>query len=111
MKTPRLTETGTKYFISETLKQCNRMKYYYYNNLFNICLFCVFFLILALVIYFSYKNKKNPVDKEEENIKAQQYILNMAKQLNNKRLKENGTKITDLPEFESEFEITMKKFI
>lgn len=111
MSIPRLTETGTKYFMNETLKNCSKMKYYHYNNLFNLCLCSIFFIVLAFTIYYSYKHKKQDVDKQEENSRTQQYILNMAKQLNDKRLKENGSKITDLPEFESEFEITMKKFI
>lgn len=111
MSQPILTEPGVKYFLRETLKNCNKTKYDYYNHLFNIALFIIFFTILGITIYYSYKDKKEAKDKEMKNFERQQYILNMVTQHNNKMLKEGGTKITDLPEFESEFEITMKKFI
>lgn len=36
---PVLIEPGVKYFLSETLKQCNQFKNKYNNILFNISLF------------------------------------------------------------------------
>ena len=32
---PALIETGTKYFLKETLKNCNKKRTIYYNNLTN----------------------------------------------------------------------------
>lgn len=111
MNKPNLIEPGVKYFISETLKNCNRHKYEHYNKLFNLVLFILFFGILAVVIYFSYRNKKDEENKEIKNQKKQEYILNMVQQFNDKQLRKHGDKITNLPEFESEFEHTMKKFL
>lgn len=111
MNNPSLTEPGVKYFINETLKNCKIHKYEYYNKLFNMALFFGFFGILVCVIYYSYKEKKDELNKELENEKKQQYILNMVKQFNDKQLRQQGNKITDLPVFESEFETTMKKFL
>ena len=111
MNRPTLTEPGVRYFIGETLKNCNKDKFEYNKSLLNISLFVIFFSILGVVIYFSYKKKQDEIDRELENEKKQQYVLNMVKQFNDKQLRKHGDKITDLPEFESEFEITMKKFL
>lgn len=107
---PTLTEPGVKYFLSETLKNCRKQKFEYNNVIFNTSLFLVFVFIFGLVIYFSYKRKENN-NREIENERKQQYIMNMVNKINSEKQKKNGNKITDLPEFESEFEITMKKFL
>lgn len=108
---PNLTEPGVKYFMKETLKNCNKHKFEYNNTLLNTSLFLLFVSILAIVIYFSYREKQDVINKEIENEKKQHYVLNMVKNFNNKELQKHGDKITDLPKFESEFEITMKKFL
>ena len=108
---PNLTEPGVKYFMKETLKNCNKNKFEYNNTLLNTGLFVLFFSILAIVIYFSYRKKQDVIDKEIENEKRQHYVLNMVKNMNNRELQKHGDNITDLPKFESEFEITMKKFL
>lgn len=111
MTNPNLTEPGVKYFIGETLKNCSKHKFEYNNTLLNTSLFIIFFSILGIIIYFSYRKKKDIEDKEIENEKRQQYVLNMVKSYNDRQLKKHGDQITDLPKFESEFEITMKKFL
>ena len=108
---PTLTEPGVKYFLNETLKNCRKHKYEHYNQLLNIILFFIFFGILGIVIYYSYREKKDEETREEKNVKKQQYVLNMVREHNEKQLRKHGDKITDLPDFESEFEITMKKFL
>lgn len=111
MTNPTLTEPGVKYFIGETLKNCNKNKFEYNNTLLNTSLFIIFFSILGIIIYFSYRKKQHIEDKEIENEKRQQYVLNMVKSYNDRQIKKHGDQITDLPKFESEFEITMKKFL
>jgi hypothetical protein len=113
---PHLTEPGVKYFLNETLKGCKKSKYEYYNQLFNITLFVMFFSILGGVLYYCAKSKKSDKELKEDNEKKQQYILNMVRKMQEQKewnKKQNGTStmITDLPKFESEFEITMKKFM
>ena len=111
MSRPSLTEPGVKYFVGETLKGCSKHKFEYNNTLLNTMLFILFCLILGVVIYFSYRKKQDETDKEIENEKRQHYVLNMVKSYNDRQLKKHGDQITDLPKFESEFEITMKKFL
>ena len=41
---PILTEPGTKYFLSQTLKQCHIIRNKFHNVIFNVGLF-VFFLL------------------------------------------------------------------
>ena len=111
MSTPSLVEPGVKYFLGETLKNCRKTKYEHYNQLLNIVLFFIFFGILGIVVYYSYREKKDEETREEKNERKQLYVLNMVREFNDKQLRKHGDKITDLPEFESEFEITMKKFL
>ena len=40
---PTLIEPGTKYFLRETLRNCNNKKVYYYSLIFNLVCFFIFF--------------------------------------------------------------------
>ena len=54
---PTLVEPGVKYFLKETLKQCNEFKNTYHNYIFNISLGALFFFILGLLLLYKYKGK------------------------------------------------------
>ena len=45
---PILTEPGTKYFLSQTLKQCHIIRNKFHNVVFNVGLFVFFFLSAGL---------------------------------------------------------------
>jgi|AntRauMFilla1563_2_1112583.scaffolds.fasta_scaffold08361_2 hypothetical protein len=114
----KLVEPGTKYFFSETLKKCKQSKNIYYNHIYNISLFLLFFGILGTVLYYNYKGKNGNGNKEDEEIKnasKQMYIMNLTNKLKEHDERNNKVKnknmITDLPNFESEFETTMRKFL
>jgi len=111
MDVPRLTEPGVKYFLGETLKHCQKKKFEYNSHFINVALVVIFVTLLGSVLIMSHRDKKTPDDIARENEEKQHYILGLARTMNERRVKETGTKITDLPEFESEFEITMKKFL
>lgn len=112
----KLVEPGTKYFFSETLRRCKQSKYDYYSYLYNFILFILFFGILGIILYYNYKQKNSEESKKEQELKnanKQRYIMDLTNKLkeeNMKKIKDNNM-ITDLPNFESEFEITMKKFL
>jgi lipopolysaccharide/colanic/teichoic acid biosynthesis glycosyltransferase len=76
---PYLIEPGVKYFLKETLKNCNNMKMKYYNNVVNIML--LIFLVAVITIILMYKYKGN-VSYEEKNMREhnkQVYILEQIK--------------------------------
>ena len=100
---PALIESGTKYFLKETLKNCNKKRTVYYNNLTNLGLFLGFILIFGGVIFYKYKTRPNDeIRKKKEELK-QTYILTKIQALTDAKHKEQNQSITNLPKFESDF--------
>jgi hypothetical protein len=98
---PNLIEPGVKYFLDETLKQCNQKRIEYNNNLFNILLFLGFFTFVSFFLYYKFKNKPTKKDLEKKVNQEKYYILNKIKALNEKAAEERMEMITNLPKFES----------
>ena len=51
MDRPNLIEPGMKYFIKESLKNCNKFKHSYNNYVINLTLFIVFIAILGIFLF------------------------------------------------------------
>ena len=98
---PNLIEPGVKYFLNETLKNCNKKRVEYNNNLFNILLFLGLFSFVSLFLYYKFKTRPTKNDLEEKKKQKKYYILNKIKSLNEKAAKERMEMITNLPKFES----------
>jgi len=106
---PKLIEPGVKYFLNQTLKQCNEFKNKYNNLLFNISLAIGFFLILATILLFKYKGKPTPSEKERKNREKQQYILSKIKNYQDNKLRSQQALITGLPQWDDETTLMHKK--
>jgi hypothetical protein len=98
---PNLIEPGVKYFLDETLKNCNKKRVEYNNNLFNILLFLALFSFVSLFLYYKFKTRPTKNDLDERKKQKKYYILNKIKSLNDKAAKERMEIITNLPKFES----------
>ena len=102
---PNLVEPGTRYFLYETLKNCNKNKKNLYNLLINLSLLIFVVGGISSFLYYRYKNKKYDesrlIEKQREKELA---IVTTIKKLNEKHYKEKGYLITDLPKFEDIFE-------
>lgn len=98
---PNLIEPGVKYFLDETLKNCNKKRVEYNNNLFNIILFLGLFSCVTLFLYYKFKTRPTKNDLDEIKNQKKYYILNKIKSLNEKAAKERMEIITNLPKFES----------
>tara|TARA_Y100001935_G_scaffold255494_1_gene268926 strand:- start:3278 stop:3583 length:306 start_codon:yes stop_codon:yes gene_type:complete len=96
-----LIEPGVKYFLNETLKNCNKKRTEYNNNLFNITLFLIFFTFVSLILIYKFKTKPTKDDLEKKEDQKKYYILNKIKSLNEKAAKERMEIITNLPKFET----------
>ena len=59
MDKPILIESGTKYFLKETLKHCHKKNTIYFNRVLNFSLFLFFFIILGTVLIYKFQNKTN----------------------------------------------------
>ena len=108
---PSLVEPGVKYFLGETLKKCGENKSRLYNYLFNTFIFIVFILAILLFLYVKYNSHNNNELKKLNKQKEEDYMLDLIHKIQTEKRIKTGSKITDLPDFESEYEITMKKFI
>jgi len=109
-KHANLIEPGVKYFLNQTLKNCNKKRIEHNNNFFNFCLFLGFFLILGSFLYYKFRYRPTKKDLEEREKQKKYYILSKIKSLNEKAAKERQDLITNLPKFESDYELMHKKF-
>ena len=109
-KTPILTEPGVKYFLGETLKNCNKQKKEYNYYLTNISFFFVFIIILSCYLFYKYKTR--PTEKDKEKIKKlkRDYFVTKVRQMQTEKAKLTNQQITNLPKFESPFEVLHKNF-
>ena len=107
---PILTEPGVRYFLKETLKNCKIRKNIELNNLINLGLFLIFVIITSSLLY--YKFKTRPTDEDREKIKRlkRDYFINRVRKLQTEKAKQLEQSITNLPKFESPFELLHKNF-
>jgi len=106
---PILTEPGVKSFLNETLKQCKEFKNAYHNHIFNLSLFFIFIVILAILLIIKYKGKLTPSEKEVRNREKQQYILSKIKNYQDAKRIAQQELITGLPQWDSEYDLIHQK--
>ena len=101
MELPKLIEPGMKYFLDESLRNCNKNKKTYNNQFINISLLIGFILIVGWLLYYRKKNKVKI--KEEQLLKEKQAkynIIQTVKKVNEEQYREKGHLITKIPKFE-----------
>ena len=107
---PTLIEPGTRYFLKETLKQCSTKKNHFYNNIFNVSFFFIFLAILGTFLFYKHKTKLTPKEQEEKKISEQEYIMTKLRIFNEEAQRKHNLLITNLPRFESDFEMLHKQY-
>ena len=107
---PILTEPGVKYFLKETLKNCKIKKDIEFNQLMNLGLLTTFVLIFSCLLYYKYKTRPTEEDRKKLKILKRDYFMNKVRQLEAKKAKQLNNQITNLPLFESPFELLHKNF-
>jgi hypothetical protein len=98
---PILTEPGTKFFLSETLKQCHIIRNQFHNILFNVGLFIFFLLVLGAILLYKYKGRLTPVEKQRKDVEKQQYIVSKIKNLQQAKKIAHQELITGLPNWDN----------
>jgi len=98
---PILTEPGTKFFLSETLKQCHVIRNQFHNILFNVGLFIFFLLVLGAILLYKYKGRLSPVEKQRKDVEKQQYIVSKIKNLQQAKKIAHQELITGLPNWDN----------
>ena len=109
--TPKLVESGVKYFLNETLKQCHLFKEKFQNWVFNIGLLLLFLTILGCILMYKYKGKMSPMEKQRKDREKQQYILSKVQKFQLAKKQAHQELITGLPNWENEFEAINNKLI
>ena len=107
---PTLTEQGVKYFLKETLKNCRIKKNIEFNQLMNLALLTSFVVISSVLLYYKYKTRPTEDDREKIKQLKRDYFVNKVRQLEAKKAKQLDRQITNLPQFESPFELLHKNF-
>lgn len=100
MDKPKLIEPGMKYFIKESLKNCNKFRNNYNNYVINLILLFVFLLILGMFLYIRYKGKITPLEKENKLNQQKHYVLSKIRQLQDVKRQKSQELVTNLPKFD-----------
>ena len=82
MEKPILTEPGVKYFMNQVLKQCNEQRFVFTNTVYNLVLFLIFILIIGGFLYYKYRGKLTPEEKESIFREQKQDVLSRLNSLN-----------------------------
>ena len=110
MERPILIEPGTKYFLSENLKQCNVKKTEMNIVLLNIGLLTLFIIIASLYLTYKKKNKLSEEEKQHKKMALQNYLLTKVYKVVQTDKENRKKMITNLPKFESDYELLHEKF-
>ena len=96
---PLLTEPGVKYFLGQSLKGCNKIREKYYNTMFNVLIFVLFWVILGSILTYKYNGKLSQQQQKQKDIEKQQYIVSKIANLQYEKQKMRQDLITSLPKF------------
>ena len=94
---PSLTNLTTKFHIRMSLKESRQFKDKYITIAVNIILFVVFATLIIALLYYKYKGKLTPQEKNIKEKQKKQYLFQKLHQISYEKQKENQNLITDLP--------------
>lgn len=94
---PLLIETMNRYLIKKSLREVRTFKNYYITLIVNISFFILFVGGIALILYYRYKGKLTPEEKEAKEKLKKQYLFEKLHKISYEKRKEQQNLITDLP--------------
>jgi len=77
--------------------------------LINISLGIGFLVILGIILFFKYKGKLTPVEKDMKNRQKQQYILSKIQNFQESKQRASQQLITGLPHWDTEYDVIHRK--
>ena len=98
---PNLIEPGVKYFVSQTLKECNRVKNDNMNILYNILFTLLFVIVVGGLFYYKYKGKPSKEEIERKQREKYQYIMSKLHFIQHNKNRANNNLITNLPSWDN----------
>lgn len=94
---PSLTEFSTKYYIRHSLQQVRRLKDKYITIAVNISLFLLFIGLIGGLLYYKYKGKLTPEQKQVKDREKKMFLFQKLHQISYEKQKESQELITNLP--------------
>ena len=94
---PSLTEFSTKYYIRHSLQQVRRLKDKYITIAVNISLFLLFIGLIGGLLYYKYKGKLTPEQKQIKDREKKMFLFQKLHQISYEKQKESQELITNLP--------------
>ena len=94
---PVLIENMNKYLIKKSLREVRNFKNTYITLIVNILFFILFVGGIALFLYYRYKGKLTPEEKEIKEKIKKQYLFEKLHKISYENRKEQQNLITDLP--------------
>ena len=94
---PVLIENMNKYLIKKSLRQVRSFKNYYITLIVNISFFILFTGSIIIFLYYRYKGKLTPEEKEKKEKLKKQYLFEKLHKISYEKRKEQQNLITDLP--------------
>ena len=94
---PALIEKSTKYFVNKSLKDIRTIKNKYITIIVNISLFILFIAVIGGLLYYKYKGKMTPYQKQKNDQEKKIYLYKKLQQYSYNKQKESQSIITNLP--------------
>jgi len=97
---PKLSESGFKYHIRDTLKQCRNFKDQYTSYVYNLGMLVLFVILTGGILIYKYKGKLTPQEQEHKKRQMHEYILSKLQTMavyNKQQRRASGDLITDIP--------------
>jgi len=110
IQNPSLTEPGVTYFLRETLKNCYTKREAYYNTVWNCSLFIMLLGVVGIALAYMKRHKLTPEEKKKKDEKDHAHVMNKIRSLREEKKRIDNENITNLPKFESPFEVLHKKY-
>ena len=97
METPKLTEPGMKYWLSQSLREMRRFKDRNLTIIFNFTMTLALIAVISGFLIFKYKGKLTPQEIAVKQQKKKEYLISKLVKIGETKRKINETMITDLP--------------
>lgn len=102
---PSLVEKGVKTFLAHTLKQCREYKDKHISLWYNLGFFFAFVIFIGGFLFYKYKGKLSPYEKEQKEREKKEYIISKLQQIALAKRREHNNLITNLPVWDKSVEV------
>ena len=107
MENPKLIDPNTKYYLYNTLQNCHNTRVQVYTTVFNVVIFILFAACAGLTLYYCYKRKLTPYEKQQKMIREQVLIMSKIRYYQNERVGmksgASSSYITNLPAIDTPY--------